>query len=74
MGNRAGTAGYMILRLPDERTFKSNIKGPYSLLTKIWLNRKNYIGKSATCKYFNLTPDGVPRFGYVIDVAREDFE
>lgn len=74
VGNRAGTAGFMILNLKDGRTFKSNIKGPYTLLTKIWINRENYIGKSATCKFFCLTPDGVPRFPYVIDVAREDFE
>jgi len=74
VGNRTGTAGYMILNLKDGRTFKSNIKGPYTLLTKIWINRENYIGKSATCKYFNLTPDGIPRFPYVIDVDRESFE
>ena len=30
------------------------------------------IGKEATVKYFNLTPDGVPRFPYVI--AIRDYE
>jgi hypothetical protein len=30
------------------------------------------VGKQATVKYFNLTPDGVPRFPYVI--AIRDYE
>ena len=73
LGNKSGMAGYMVLKLKDT-TFKSNIKGSHVLMEKIWKNRKNYVGKTATCKFFQLTPDGVPRFPYVIDVAREDFE
>ncbi|MFC1453636.1 hypothetical protein ACFLQL_00465 [Verrucomicrobiota bacterium] len=74
LGNKAGMAGYMILKLKGNKTFKSNIKGSHTLMEKIWKNKKNYVGKTATCKFFQLTPDGVPRFPYVIDVAREDFE
>ena len=74
LGNKAGMAGYMVLRLKEGKTFKSNIKGSHILMEKIWKNKKNYVGKTATCKFFQLTPDGVPRFPYVIDVAREDFE
>jgi hypothetical protein len=33
------------------------------------LNNKSDIeGKYATVKYFNLTPDGIPRFPYVIKI------
>jgi hypothetical protein len=40
----------------------------------MWNDRKNLIGKTATVKYFNLTPDGVPRFPYVIKIDRESYE
>ena len=73
LGNKSGMAGYMVLKLKDT-TFKSNIKGSHILMEKIWKNRKNYVGKTATCKFFQLTPDGVPRFPYIIDIDREDFE
>ena len=71
-GQRTGTVGYMILRLPDGRTFKSNVKGPFDYLADILKNKDSLIGKEATCKYFQLTPDGVPRFPYVI--AIRDYE
>jgi len=74
LGNKSDMAGYMVLKLNKGKTFKSNIKGSHILMKKIWKNKANYVGKSATCKFFQLTPDGVPRFPYVIDVAREEFE
>jgi hypothetical protein len=40
----------------------------------MWNNKNELIGKSATVKYFNLTPDGVPRFPYVIKIDRESYE
>jgi hypothetical protein len=40
----------------------------------MWSERDQLIGKSATVKYFNLTPDGVPRFPYVIKIDRESYE
>lgn len=74
LGNKSNMAGYMVLKLKDGRIFKSNIKGSHILMEKIWKNKDNYINKTATCKFFQLTPDGIPRFPYVIDVARENFE
>jgi hypothetical protein len=35
-------------------------------------NKKDYIGKMATVRYQNLTPDGIPRFPVMITVR--DFE
>ena len=40
----------------------------------MWNERENLIGKSATVKYFNLTPDLIPRFPYVIKIDRESYE
>lgn len=67
-GNRAGVAGYMVLAREDGVTFHSNIKGTFEELDEHLKNRKKLIGKYATCKYFNLTPDGIPRFPFVIKI------
>lgn len=64
-GNKKGMAGYMILAREDGIQFHSNIKGPHEFLTKLLEKADLYIGSYATCTYFNLTPDGIPRFPYV---------
>ena len=56
----------------DGKEFNSNVKGSFSYLTKLLEIADTLIGKDATIKYFNLTPDGVPRFPYVI--AIRDYE
>lgn len=75
-GNRAGTIGKFILDLNDGtgRTFESNVKGDFDYLREVWKDRKKYIGKSATVKYFNRTPANKPRFPYIIKISREDYE
>ena len=65
-GNRSGTIGAFICELEDGRTFNSNVKGNWEYLKQIWLNKDSYIGKMVTIKYCNLTPDGFPRFPYII--------
>jgi len=73
-GNRAGTAGYFVFQTEDGKPFKSNVKGTWEETAEMLKNRKKLIGKSATVKYFNLTPDGIPRFPYVINIDRESYE
>jgi DNA ligase 1 len=66
-GNRVGTAKHLVCK--DEKTnktFNSNIKGTFEYLKEILDNKKEYIGKYATIKYFELTPDGIPRFPYAM--------
>ena len=66
-GNRSGTAKHLVCYCPKtQRTFNSNIKGNFDYLKEIYDNRKEYIGQMATIKYFQLTPDGIPRFPYAI--------
>jgi DNA ligase-1 len=72
-GNRTGTAGYMVFERNGNR-FKSNIKGTFEYCVDLWQKRDTLIGKRATVKYFNLTPGGIPRFPYVINVDRESYE
>lgn len=67
-GNRAGVAGYMVLAREDNVTFHSNIKANFEELDKFLKDRNKLIGKYATCKFFNLTPDGIPRFPFVIKI------
>lgn len=67
-GNKSGMAGYMHLEKKDGVQFRSNIKGSHEFLKNLFLSRETIIGKWATCQFFNLTPDGIPRFPYVIKI------
>jgi len=62
IGNRSGLVGYMVLSLPDGRTFRANVKGDRAYLKTLLENKSQYIGKLATVEHFKLTPDGIPRF------------
>jgi DNA ligase-1 len=73
-GNRTGTAGYMVFETEDGKRFKSNVKGTWDETAEMLKSKKKLIGKQATIKYFNLTPDGIPRFPYVINIDRNEYE
>lgn len=72
-GNRSGAVGYMVFERNGQR-FKSNVKCTYEQGVEILKNRNKLIGKQATVKYFNLTPAGIPRFPYVINIDRQSYE
>ena len=73
-GNRTGTAGYMVFETADGKPFKSNVKGTWEETAEMLKSKKKLIGKQATIKYFNLTPDGIPRFPFVINIDRASYE
>jgi len=73
-GNRSGTAGNVIVRLKDGRTFGAGIKGTKEYVRELFLNKEKLIGKVATIKYFQETPDGIPRFGVLINIDRFSYE
>ncbi len=73
-GNRTGTAGYMVFETVDGKPFKSNVKGTWEETAEMLKSKKKLIGKQATIKYFNLTPDGIPRFPFVINIDRNSYE
>lgn len=73
-GNKVGMVGSITCKLPNGKTFNSNMKGSFEYSKEVFDNKKNYVGKTATVKYQNLTPDGVPRFPYVIKINRESYE
>ena len=64
-GNKSDMAGYAILQTESGQTFRSNIKGNHDFLKDLLVNRDTYIGSYGTCTFFNLTPDGIPRFPYL---------
>jgi DNA ligase 1 len=66
-GNLTGHLGSFIL--PG---FTASYKAPWSEKKRVWNNQAQYLNKLATVKYFNLTPDGIPRFPVV--VAVRDYE
>jgi DNA ligase-1 len=72
-GNKTGQVGYMVFEIEGKR-FKSNVKCSWEEGAEILKNKNKLIGKSATIQYFNLTPDGIPRFPYVININREEYE
>ena len=82
-GNRAGTCGAMMFETPKGgmlpsngtmveslgKPFRSNVKGTWEFTEDLWKNRKKYMGKTATVRYFGLSPeDRIPRFPYVIAI------
>lgn len=67
-GNRTGIAGFITYELGDGRTFRSGIKGNYEYCRQLLADAKKYVGGQGTVKYFELTPDGVPRFPVTIAV------
>lgn len=74
-GGRAGTIGFFIMKHDKEdKTFKSNVKGDFDYLKEVWKDHKKYIGTMATVKYFNRTPDDIPRFPYIIKLNRAEYE
>ena len=71
-GKLAGRVGHMMFKSKSGHYFSSTINGTQEYLSELWEQRDELIGKFATVKYFNLTPDGVPRFPKVINIDRID--
>ena len=72
VGNRAGMAGYAVLHLKEDRTFRANILGDRAYLTDLLARRDEVIGQLGTVLFFRLTPDGVPRFPRLKTIGRPD--
>ena len=72
-GAWTGYAKRFILALPDGTEFGSGVRGTQAQLKE--LLESNVTPDWATCRYFELSNDGVPRFPVVIDYGtgvRED--
>jgi DNA ligase-1 len=72
IGNKTGMVGSFIFQNKEGEIFNSSPKFNWEVCKEMWDNRNELIGKEATVKYFNLTPNGIPRFPYTI--AIRDYE
>lgn len=72
IGNKTGMVGSFIFESKSGKRFNCSPKFNWERCTEMWEQRETLIGKQATVKYFNLTPQGVPRFPYCI--AIRDYE
>lgn len=75
VGNRSGMMGKFIMVTESGNSFEADASGlgGHEAYREFLANKDEYIGKMATVKYQNLTPDRqVPRFGKVIAVR--DYE
>ena len=73
-GNKTGMVGSFVFENKDGKRFNASPKFNWDECIQMWNMKDQLIGKSATVKYFNLTPDGIPRFPYVIKIDRESYE
>ena len=71
-GNKTGMIGSFVFENKDGKRFNASPKFNWEECIEMWNNRHELIGKEATVKYFNLTPDNVPRFPYVTEIR--DYE
>lgn len=62
-GNRAGLATRATLKTKNDTIFEAGVIGNEEYAAQILKDVDKLRGKPATVVYFNLTPDGVPRFG-----------
>lgn len=72
-GNLAGIAAAVICVADNGETFKAGVTGTQEYAKDLFANKNDYIGKLATVKYQELTPEkdgkgGVPRFGKMMSI------
>jgi DNA ligase-1 len=77
-GNWAGCAKVVVFTIPGvtdglpfEDLPRATVQGSRAYGEHVLANQANYIGKQATIQYFNLTPDGIPRFP-IAKILHED--
>lgn len=72
LGNWSGYAKRVVCKLPDGREFGAGLKGTQEEAKAILAVADQYIGKQAAVKFFNYTPDGIPRFPIAHTLYREE--
>jgi DNA ligase 1 len=61
-GNLAGMIGALVFQTEKGDRFTASVNGGWEYLKELWSEKDTLIGQEATIKYFNITPDGKPRF------------
>lgn len=71
VGNRSGMMGRIKFKMKNGKQFDSNARGTYEYFKELLVNKENYIGKMATVRFQNYTPDGSVRFPVMIDIRND---
>ena len=61
-GNLTGMIGALVFQTAQGDKFTASVNGGWDYLKELWAEKDSLIGQQATIKYFNITPDGKPRF------------
>ena len=61
-GNLSGMVGALVFETATGNRFTASVNGGWEYLKELWAERDTLIGQHATVKYFQITPDGKPRF------------
>ena len=61
LGNRSGMAGKLLCKIGNN-SFGCSMTGTQEFMTQVLKDKDKVIGLEATVKFFQLTPDGIPRF------------
>lgn len=67
-GNRSGMAGKLVYQTAEGGEFESGLRGNFDYFRELLRNKKKYIGREATVRYFGFTDDNLPRFAVTIDI------
>lgn len=65
VGNREGMAGSLLFKTDKGKKFTAAVMGTNEYRKQLLADPKKVIGKKATVKFFQWTPDGLPRFPVV---------
>ena len=68
IGNWAGYAKSVSYTTKDGLAFDTGIKGTQEYCKELLAKADKMVGKQATVRYQNMTPDGVPRFGVTYQI------
>jgi DNA ligase-1 len=68
VGNWAGKAKTITFKKEDGTTFSTGVKGNMEYCTELLENKEKNIGKMATVRFQEYTPDNTPRFGVLYSV------
>lgn len=71
-GNLSGMVGALVFETKQGDRFNASVNGGWDYLKQLWEAKGKLVGKMATVCYFNITPDGKPRFPKV--KAIRDYE
>ena len=66
-GNWAGSAKTLRYQLDDERIASAGIRGTKEWTEQLLKDKNKWIGGQITLRYFQKTPDGIPRFPVAIE-------